>query len=113
MALLSPLDRLIVKSVFETTIDQLAIVSGTLPIRSGEAGLLPGGGGDGGGEGGDHQAIEHPNATDKGLDEILPREMKIIQVFNRGDISVRTGFLQGWKSRICEKNNNYYYYLEA
>ena len=84
MSLLNPIDQLIAKAVFETAIDQLAIVAGTLSIA---AGPLP--------PGGTHSmepmAIEHPNTTDKGLDEILPRERKIIQV-----LQLESGFLNIW-----------------
>ena len=81
MSLLSTFDQLIVKAVFETSIDQLAIMAGTLPVQSSSGSLTGTGTTSAGITGqGDQMALEHPNTTDKGLDEILPRELKIIQV---------------------------------
>ncbi len=61
---MDPMDKLLAESVLETTIDQLAIVGGTMPRTS-----L-----------GDKSDFPHPNISDSPLDAILLHENKTMQV---------------------------------
>ncbi len=58
---LDPLDRILVASVLESTIDQLAIVGGTLPHTSSSGSIFP-----------------HPNVSAATLDSILLQENKAL-----------------------------------
>ena len=61
---LTELNRLVLKTVLETTVDQIAIVGGTLPSATTH----------------DGQALVHPNISDRPLEELLLKEKKIILV---------------------------------
>ena len=63
MSTLSQIERLIVKAVIENTIDQLAIVGGTIQLS------FPS-------HGGHHSIPLHQNATQKPLEELILREHK-------------------------------------
>jgi hypothetical protein len=69
-------DRLVANAVLETTIDQLAIVGGTLP----PAVVSYGGDGTGGAGGGAQHDVpmQHVNVSEKSLEEILPKEKKML-----------------------------------
>ncbi len=61
---LDPVDRILVQSVLESTIDQLAIVGGTLPHASNS----------------DRSIFPHPNVSANSLDAILLHENKTLLV---------------------------------
>ena len=61
---LTELNRLVLKTVLETTVDQIAIVGGTLPNATTH----------------DGQALIHPNLSDRPLEELLLKEKKILSV---------------------------------
>ena len=61
MSKLDHVQQLIVRTVIENTVDQLAIVGGTIQLS------LPSHG---------HHAYVHPNATSKPLEELILKEHK-------------------------------------
>lgn len=58
------IDQLILKSVLETSTDQLAIVGGTLPIPISQLSQID---------------IPHPNTTDKPLQDLIPKEQEFLK----------------------------------
>ena len=74
---LKSLDRVLIQSVLETTIDQLAIVGSTLPGSGNRKGNKSSGYSNGEGEKG---FVTHHNTTNEPLDQILLKEKKILQV---------------------------------
>ena len=67
------LDRLLIKIVLETTIDQLAIVGGTLPGKGGKKSKQLR-------QEYDDPQFVHPNLSEKPLEEMLLKERKLYQV---------------------------------
>ena len=74
MSRLDPVSRLIANAVLETTIDQLAIVGGTLPAPPSASG-----GDDGATVAAATESVGNVNTTSKALVDILPLERKQIQ----------------------------------
>lgn len=71
---LDPITSLIANTVLETTVDQLAIVGGTLPppVASEEDDVA---------DGGQVESLKsHENTSSKKLEDILPMERRLIHV---------------------------------